>query len=184
MSRMSSSASANSNNSTASASTGGASAPKRIQHTVAKWLGEQRFETHRASGGPSAVLDGAAKAGQSPVDALLSALAACSGIDVVEILQKRRAQVTGVEVEIRAERREEPPRRVTRLDVEYRVDGEGIDVANAERAVALAFGKYCSVSASLSGDIVSYTTLVLNGDRQPPLRHTLWSAEHAGPGRE
>lgn len=126
------------------------------------------------------MLDGAAKAGQSPVDALLSALAACSGIDVVDILQKRRTPVSRCEVEIRAERREEPPRRLTRLDVEYRVDGEGIDVTHAERAVALAFGKYCSVSASLSGDIVSYTTLVLNGERQPAVQHTLWSAEHAG----
>jgi putative redox protein len=174
---MSSSASTNSSSSQPSSN---AAPQKRIQHTIATWRGEQRFETGRASGGPTAVFDGNAKAGQSPVDALLSALAACSGIDVVDILQKRRTPASHVEVEIRAERREEAPRRLTRLDVEYRVDGEGIDVANAERAVALAFGKYCSVSASLAGDIASYTTLVLNGERQPPVRHALWSAEHDG----
>lgn len=174
------SSSASTNSSSGAPAVSGAAQPKRIQHTVATWRGEQRFETSRASGGPTAVFDGNAKAGQSPVDALLNALAACSGIDVVEILQKRRTPATRFEIEIRAERREEAPRRVTRLDVEYRVDGEGIDVAQAERAVALAFAKYCSVSASLAADIVSYTTLVLNGERQPPVQHTLWSAEHAG----
>src|SRR6185369_11951455 len=98
---MSSSASKNSKSPAAAPSN--APHPKRIQHTVATWRGEQRFETGRASGGPTTVFDGAAKAGQSPVDALLSALAACSGIDVVEILEKRRTPASRVEVEIRAE---------------------------------------------------------------------------------
>jgi putative redox protein len=154
-------------------------AGKRVQHITAEWRGEQRFETGRPHG-VTAVFDGNARAGQSPVDALLSALAACSGIDVVEILAKRRTPATRLAIEVVAHRREEAPRRLTRVEAEYRIDGEGIDVEHAERAVALAFGKYCSVSASLAGDINASTTLVLNGERRPAVRHTLWSAEHSG----
>ena len=150
---------------------------KRIQHVHAVWRGEQRFESGRPDA-PTTVFDGHARAGQSPVDALLSALAACSGIDVVDILAKRRTPVSRVEIDIVAMRREEPPRRLTRLDVEYHVDGEGIEVEHAERAVDLAFGKYCSVSASLAGDIEAYTVLVLNGERREPVRQTLWSASN------
>jgi len=59
--------------------------------------------------------------------------------------------------------------------VTYHVDGEGIEVEHAARAVTLAFAKYCSVSASLAGDIEAYTILVLNGTASEPERQQLWS---------
>jgi len=151
---------------------------KRVQRVHAEWRGEQRFESGRPDG-PTAMFDGHARAGQSPVDALLSSLAACSGIDVVDILAKRRTPVSSLTIDIVAQRREEPPRRVTRLDVTYRVDGEGIEKEHASRAVTLAFGKYCSVSASLAGDIEAYTILVLNGTTFDPERQQLWSTPGA-----
>src|SRR5262245_55752040 len=55
----------------------------------ATWAGEHRFDTGRP-GGPVARFDGSAKTGQNPVDALVSALASCIAIDVVDILGKRR----------------------------------------------------------------------------------------------
>ena len=158
--------------------TAAAARAKRVQRVQAKWRGEQRFESGRPDG-PTAMFDGHAEAGQSPVDALLSALAACSGIDVVDILAKRRTPVSSLTIDVVAQRREDPPRRLTRLDVEYRVDGEGIEPEHAARAVTLAFAKYCSVSASLAGDIEAYTTLVLNGTKQDRVRQPLWSSESA-----
>ena len=155
-----------------------AAVAKRVQRVHAEWRGEQRFESGRPNG-PVAMFDGHAVAGQSPVDALLSAVAACSGIDVVDILAKRRTPVSSLTIDVVAERREEAPRRVTRLDVTYHVDGPGIEVEHAQRAVMLAFAKYCSVSASLAGDIEAYTILVLNGRTYEPERHQLWSAASA-----
>ena len=88
----------------------------------ATWVGEHRWDTGR-SNGPTAQLDGKAVTAQSPVDGLLSAVAACSGTDVVDILAKRRTPVSGVTIDVEADRRAETPRRVTRLRLVYRVDG-------------------------------------------------------------
>jgi hypothetical protein len=49
------------------------------------------------------------------------------------------------------------------MDVDYIVDGDGIDAEHAERAIELAFEKYCTVIGSLGTDIVSRSRLVLNG---------------------
>jgi putative redox protein len=128
----------------------------------ATWVGEHCFDTGRPDG-PIARLDGSAQSGQSPPDALLSALAACSGIDVVDILAKRRTPVERFVVDVEGERREEMPRRFVRLRISFYVDGAGIEPVHAERAVALAFAKYCSVAASLAPDIVVETRVVVNG---------------------
>ena len=152
-----------------------AAVAKRVQRVHAEWRGEQRFESGRPNG-PTAMFDGHAVAGQSPVDALLSAIATCSGIDVVDILAKRRTPVSSLTIDVVAQRREEAPRRVTRLDVTYHVEGAGIEMEHASRAVTLAFAKYCSVSASLAGDIEAYATLVLNGRSYDPMQHKIWSA--------
>jgi putative redox protein len=129
----------------------------------ATWVGEHRFDTGRPDG-PSARLDATAETGQSPPDALLSALAACSGIDLVDILAKRRTPVEKLSIEVEGERREETPRRFVRLRITYRVDGAGIEAIHAERAVALAFEKYCSVAASMAPDIVVETVVIANGE--------------------
>jgi putative redox protein len=138
----------------------------------ATWAGNHRFDTGRP-GGPIARLDGDGESGQSPPDALLSALAACSGIDVVDILAKRRTPVEKLTIDVEGERREEIPRRFVRLTLTYNLDGAGVEALHAERAVALAFEKYCSVAASLAPDIVAETIVVVNGVRGAPVRQRI-----------
>ena len=118
-------------------------------------------------------LDGTGETAQSPVDALLSALATCSATDVAEILAKRRTPPERLEIRVAATRRAEQPRRVLRFDIDYRVDGAGIDREQAERAIKLAIEKYCTVAASLNRDIVVETTLTLNGETGQPVRQPL-----------
>jgi putative redox protein len=141
-----------------------------VVHAV--WAGEHRFDTGRPNG-PTARLDGAGHTGQSPPDALLSALAACSGVDVVDILAKRRTPVERLSIEVEGERRETTPRRFLRLRISFRVDGAGIEAVHAERAVTLAFEKYCTVAASLAPDIVVETVVVLNGVPGAPVAQPL-----------
>lgn len=136
------------------------------------WAGEHRFDTGRPDG-PIARLDGTGHTGQSPPDALLSALAACSGVDLLDILAKRRTPVERLAIEVEGERRETTPRRFLRLRITYRVDGAGIEVVHAERAVTLAFEKYCSVAASLAQDIAVETVVVLNGVAGAPVAQPL-----------
>jgi putative redox protein len=140
-----------------------AAAAGPVNKIRAVWKGAQRFDTGR-EGGPVARLDGKNETGQSPVDALLSALAACSGVDVVEILAKRRTPAERFVIDVAATRRAETPRRVLQFDIEYRIDGADIEREPAERAISLALEKYCTVAATLKEDLVIETTLTLNGE--------------------
>jgi putative redox protein len=146
-----------------------ATPPSAVNRIRAVWQGAQRFDTGR-EGGPTARLDGTNATGQSPVDALVSAFATCAGVDVVEILAKRRTPAERCVIDVTATRRAETPRRVLRFDVEYRIDGDGIERAQAERAISLAIEKYCSVAATLKPDVVIETTLILNGEAGMPVR--------------
>ncbi len=86
----------------------------------------------------------------SPLDALLAALGACSGMDVIAILRKKRQVVTGYEIELLGTRRDEHPRSFTAIEVVHRVRGRGIDRAAVEDAVRLSDTKYCSVHGTLA----------------------------------
>jgi len=127
----------------------GAKPPSRVR---VKWAGGQVFDTGR-EGGPVARFDGDGRAGQSPPDALLSALASCVSVDVVEILQKRRTPVTALQVDVVGERVDTTPRRFRHITLNFAITGQGIERVHAERAVELAVTKYCSVRDSLASDI-------------------------------
>jgi putative redox protein len=138
-----------------------ASAPKPPSRVHVKWTGGHQFDTGR-HGGPVARLDGSAKTGQSPPEALLSALASCSAVDVVDILAKRRTPVSSLEVDVIGERVDAIPRRFKHITLGFRISGDGIDRAQAERAISLAVTKYCSVRDSLREDIAVDWTLDLD----------------------
>ena len=157
---------------TTETTTGASTTVKRTAGIRATWAGEHRFDTGKPDG-PTAHFDGSGASGQSPIDALLSALAACSGIDVVDVLAKRRTPVEKLTIDVVGERREELPRRFMKIALVYRVDGTGIEAVHAERAVALAFEKYCSVAASLAPDIEVTTTVVVNGVAGAPTRQRI-----------
>ena len=71
-------------------------------------------------------------------------------MDVISILRKQRQQVTGYEIEVTAERREEHPRAYTRIDILHRVRGHDVSPAAVEEAIRLSDTKYCSVHAMLA----------------------------------
>ena len=114
------------------------------------WEGERRYRGGPA-GGPALVVDGDRVRAPSPVDTLLVALASCSAIDVVEILEKRRTPASALTVRVEFARAPVPPRRVTRAHLVFRVTTASERV-HVERAAALSFEKYCSVSRSLAPD--------------------------------
>ena len=132
----------------------------------ATWRGERRYEIGRP-GGPTVTIDAAGQTGLGPVDTMLGALAACAAIDVMGYLAKRRTPATRLDVRVDAERRPTAPRRVLQARLEFAIDGEDIDVAHTERAIALSFQSYCSISHSLASDVRLESRLVLNGVPQP-----------------
>jgi putative redox protein len=145
-----------------------------ITTSRAIWRGEHRFEA--GPEGRTVMVDADAKVAPGPVETLLNAIVTCSAVDVIDILAKRRTPVSNFEIRIRAERRKEAPRRVERLEIEFHIDGDGIEAEHAERAIELGLEKYCSVSASLAPDIVSESRLVLNGQEYPARRRAMWKA--------
>jgi putative redox protein len=151
----------------------GVASPKPVVTTSrAVWRGEHRFDAGHE--GRTVPVDGDSRTAPGPVETLLNALATCPSVDILDILAKRRTPAQRFVVEVKATRRAEAPRRVQRVELEFQIDGEGIEVADAERAIQLAFEKYCSVAASLAPDIAAQTTLVLNGRRQPPQARAIW----------
>jgi putative redox protein len=113
------------------------------------WVEERRFVGH-ASSGHAIVLDGSAqKLGPTPMELLLIGLAGCTAYDVIEILEKKRQKVTGLEVMAHAERAADPPRVYTEIAVEYVVHGRGLKAKAVEDAIHLSEEKYCSASIML-----------------------------------
>ncbi|MBP7778322.1 MAG: OsmC family protein [Acidobacteria bacterium] len=124
-------------------------------HLSITWAGDLRFEA-MADRVPL-VLDGASKAGPSPVEALALALAGCMAVDVVDILQKGRHQVRSLVADFTGERAPEPPSRYTAVTLHFRV-GTDAPAHAIERAIELSHEKYCSVWHSLRQDIAFATT--------------------------
>jgi putative redox protein len=106
------------------------------------------------AGGPATVIDGDNAAAPGPMLTLLLAAAACSGADVVSILEKMRVTLRELRIEASGGRRAEHPRRYTSIHLQYHLRGEGLDEARARRAIDLSLEKYCSVIHSLAEDIV------------------------------
>ena len=131
--------------------------PKNV---VLEWRHDLVFEGG-AAGQPPVVLDGAAAEGPSPMEALLLALAGCTGADVVTILQKKRAGLRAFRVEVVGERREEHPKRYTAITLRYHMSAPGLGESHARRAIDLSLEKYCSVTHSLAPDIAIRYELLL-----------------------
>jgi putative redox protein len=139
-------------------------APKLPNRVHVTWAGDQRFDAGRP-GGPTVRIDGSGATGPGMVDSVLSALASCTGVDIVEILAKRRTPAERFAVDVTGHRFDGVPRRLVHVLLEYVIDGAGIERAHAERAVELSITKYCSVRDSLDRGIPIEWVLVLNGER-------------------
>jgi putative redox protein len=119
--------------------------------TSVRWIGERHFVGIDSSN-HSVVLSGQAeKIGVSPSEMLLVALASCSSVDVVEILEKKRLKLTQLEVTTTGERDPEPPWPYRRIHLKYRLAGEGLTPKAVEQAITLSQEKYCSVAATVRG---------------------------------
>ena len=145
-----------------------------IARSHATWKGGLAFES--GVGDRVHLIDGNSKTAPSPVETLLGSLGTCAASDVIEILMKQRTPPKTLSVDVVATRRADFPRRVMSAEIELTITGDGIERDKAERAMALSIEKYCTVAASLAGDIQLSTTIVLNGERGAPVQQPMFSA--------
>jgi putative redox protein len=120
-----------------------------------EWKGGMAFEANPPSGNRF-VMDaipevGGQDQGPTPVEALCASVAACSAMDVISILQKKKQAVSAYRIEVEWTRGPEGvyPRPITSMIVRHIVTGANVDPAAVARAVELSDSKYCTVVASL-----------------------------------
>lgn len=87
--------------------------------------------------------------GIKPSDLLPIALASCTAVDVVEILEKKRMPLTSLEISSSSEQDQDPPWTFRKIHLHYRVSGKNLSGAAVEQAIRLAEEKYCSVAATI-----------------------------------
>ena len=102
---------------------------------------------------PAVEIDPENEAAPGPMLQLLIAAAGCSGADVVSILEKMRAGLESLTIDLTGTRREEHPKRYTAIKYVFRMSGKDLDETKAARAVSLSLEKYCSVLHTLAPDI-------------------------------
>jgi len=116
-----------------------------------RWLNERNF-VGVDSTGHSVVLSGQKNGiGVSPSQMLLVALASCSSVDVVEILEKKRLKLTLLEVTITGEQDPDPPWTYRKIHLKYQLGGTDLTEKAVEQAIRLSQDKYCSVATTVRG---------------------------------
>ncbi|MFZ3217689.1 MAG: OsmC family protein [Candidatus Acidiferrales bacterium] len=118
-----------------------------MSKATVKWIGGEEYVATLPSG-HAVPFDGTHAAAASPMEMLLGALGACTSVDVVMILEKKRQKLATLEVEITGERAKDPPQVWTKLDMVYRLSGQ-LDEKAVRDAIDLSQNKYCSVAAML-----------------------------------
>src|SRR5258706_4117585 len=117
--------------------------------TSTKWKHDGIFETKQEGSHKGFIIDTKRKEGPGPKSLLLSGLAGCSAIDVVEILKKQKVQFSDFSIDVEAETTNEHPKVFKDIFVLYSIRTEPSNEIKVKRAIDLSLGKYCGVSAML-----------------------------------
>ena len=90
---------------------------------------------------------GGGNEGVRPKQLMISALAGCTGMDVISILKKMRVEVQDFNVDIEADVTEDHPKHYTSMHLVYSFKGNNLDHEKLEKAINMSQEKYCGVSA-------------------------------------
>lgn len=116
--------------------------------TTTTWKSDLVFESRQDEIG-SVLMDGNRETAMSPKALLLSGLAGCSGIDVVEILKKMRVEFSDLAITCEAEQTEESPKVFKEIQLIFSVKVDPADTDKVKKAIDLSMEKYCGVAAML-----------------------------------
>lgn len=114
-----------------------------------KWKQKSQFETDNPSGHELTMFDKSQDNGDvvgfAPKALMLSSLAGCSGLDVVSLLEKMRADVAEFKIDVTAELTEEHPQFYNKVKVDYHFTDGDLQPEKIQKAVNLSVTKYCGV---------------------------------------
>jgi putative redox protein len=86
--------------------------------------------------------------GPKPKPLMMVALAGCTGMDVVSLMEKMRVPFEDLRIHVTGDITEEHPKKFVKMKITYEIYGKGLDPKKIEKAVNLSQDKYCGVSAS------------------------------------
>ena len=112
------------------------------------WKENMVFESDNPSGETlfmDAPDEGIENKGLRPKALMLSSLAGCSGLDVVSLLKKMRAEVNDFKMVVHGELTEEHPRYYHKVVIEYHFYGNDLQEDKINKAVKLSVDQYCGV---------------------------------------
>ena len=116
--------------------------------TTTIWKENMVFESDNPSGEllyMDAPEEGIQNKGLRPKAMMLSSLAGCSGLDVISLLKKMRADVADFKIIVRGELTDAHPRYYHRVQVAYHFYGNNLQKEKIHKAVSLSVDKYCGV---------------------------------------
>lgn len=87
---------------------------------------------------------------QSPMELLLSATISCAAVDIVSMIKKKRKSVKDISGIAEGDRREDYPRKFTKINIHYIITSPDLTTGEASKIVDLAVEKYCSVAATIN----------------------------------
>jgi len=109
--------------------------------------------------------NGNVPAANSPMELVLIALGACTGSDVVSILEKKRVQLSMFEMKVTGERAKKFPKVYTKIHIEYGFAGDNIKEKDVAHAIELSMTKYCSVSTMIKNSVeMTYSFSIMDVD--------------------
>lgn len=113
------------------------------------WKENMQFETDNPSGHKILIDLGEENGGNGnglrPKAMMLSALAGCSGVDVIPLLKKMHVPISDFKIEITGELTEEHPKYYNKVTVNYHFYGTNLNEDKINKAVQLSVDKYCGV---------------------------------------
>jgi putative redox protein len=86
--------------------------------------------------------------GPRPKNLMMVALAGCTGMDVVSILEKMRVELKDFAVKVEGELTEEHPKQFNKMHIIYEFTGSNLPIDKLEKAIKLSHDRYCGVGAS------------------------------------
>ncbi len=119
--------------------------------TTVRWIGNDQFVGIDSTNHSVVLSTTKAGTGMKPSELMVVALCACTSVDVVSILEKKRKPLESLEVNAEAVQDQEPPWTFRKIHLKYTLKGKDLTDKDVSQAIELSEQKYCSVSATLRG---------------------------------
>jgi putative redox protein len=119
--------------------------------TLVRWIGGQQFVGIDSTQHSVVLSTPDAGVGMKPSDLLLVAIAGCTAVDVVDILSKKRAGLTSLEIQSSGVQDSDPPWTFRKIHLKFILKGKNLTEKAVAQAIQLSEEKYCSVASTVRG---------------------------------